>query len=88
VDTIDFQNFLKACQIWILSLNIFENRDYICGIIHSRMEFEYLRKLSRLDLELQKELQLKVLEFTVVYEDLLVKEKGVRDVKKNPESSP
>jgi hypothetical protein len=46
------------------------------------MEFEYLRKLSRLDLELQKELQLKVLEFTVVYEDLLVKEKGVRYVEK------
>ena len=51
------------------------------------MEFEYLRNLSRPDLELQKNLQFKVLEFTVVFEDLLIKEKGIWYVEKTRNQS-
>lgn len=55
--------------------------------LETTMELEYLRNLSRLDLELQKDLQLKVLEFTVVFENLLIKEKGERYVEKTRNQS-
>jgi hypothetical protein len=42
------------------------------------MEFDYLRGLSRRDLELQKQLQLKLLEYSVVFEKMLLEEKGLR----------
>ena len=42
------------------------------------MEFEYLRGLSRRDLELQKQQQFKLLEYSVLYEKMLLEEKGLR----------
>lgn len=42
------------------------------------MEFDYLRGLSRRDLELQKQLQLKLLEYSVVFEKMLLEERGLR----------
>lgn len=42
------------------------------------MKFDYLRGLSRRDLELQKQLQLKLLEYSVVFEKMLLEERRLR----------
>ncbi len=43
-------------------------------------EFDYLRHLSQRDLELHKIQQFKVLEYSVVYEKMLVEERGIRSL--------
>jgi hypothetical protein len=40
------------------------------------MPYEFLKKLSRKDVELQRLNQLNILKFSVLYEDILIKERG------------
>ena len=40
------------------------------------MPYEFLKKLSRKDIELQRLNQLNILKFSVLYEDILIKERG------------
>ncbi|MFN0173576.1 MAG: hypothetical protein ACKVU0_02920 [Saprospiraceae bacterium] len=43
-------------------------------------EFDYLKHLSKRDLEILKIQQYKVLEYSVIYEKILIEERGIRSL--------
>lgn len=43
-------------------------------------ELNYLKHLSKRDLEILKIQQFKVLEYSVIYEQILIKERGIRSL--------